>query len=302
MAVRELQREFALRATLRAWRSLVAVGVLGMVMGAACAEDAPSGWSLKAIALDPASLQLFAHQTMPLKVTGDFSDGKSATLLTDIAFESDAPNVATVDEHGVVTAVEAGTATITGRKSDKSATAIVTVVKAELTAIAIDPPSLSLELGDAKALTVKGTYSDGSVGEVPPGITWATAPPGVVTVSEAGVVSAIAIGAANVTATSGLFTATVAVEVTDKALADLSVSPSGPTLAVGESVQLKATGTYGTETRDVTGDATWDSTDPDVATVDVAGNVTAVKVGDTFIRATLSGKAAATHVYVTAGH
>jgi hypothetical protein len=72
-------------------------------------------------------------------------------------------------------------------------------------------------------------------------------------------------------------------------LDSVAVSPSSQSLAVGQTVQLTATGTFGNashpSTKDITNAVTWSSTLPAVATVNASGLVTAVSSGTTAITA-----------------
>ena len=72
-------------------------------------------------------------------------------------------------------------------------------------------------------------------------------------------------------------------------LDSIQVSPTTQSLAVGQTAQLKAVGTFGNASRpttqDITGTVTWTSTVPAVATVSAAGMVTAVGAGTTVITA-----------------
>jgi len=75
-------------------------------------------------------------------------------------------------------------------------------------------------------------------------------------------------------------------------LLSLSITPVNPALvdpalAFGANAQMTASGSYSDgSTRDLTGVATWQSSTPGVVTVDNAGVVTAVAVGDATITAT----------------
>jgi hypothetical protein len=70
-------------------------------------------------------------------------------------------------------------------------------------------------------------------------------------------------------------------------LDSIQVTPPAQALAVGQTTQLTATGTYGNSkhpsTQNVTSLVTWSSTTPAVATVSAAGVVTAVSAGTTTI-------------------
>ena len=73
-------------------------------------------------------------------------------------------------------------------------------------------------------------------------------------------------------------------------LDSVQVTPPAQALAVGQTTQLTATGTYGNakhpSTQNVTSLVTWSSTTPAVATVNASGVVTAVSAGSTTITAT----------------
>lgn len=73
------------------------------------------------------------------------------------------------------------------------------------------------------------------------------------------------------------------------------VSPTSQAVAIGQTVQFSAVGTYGhgpnhpAAQKDVTGKATWTSSAPSVATVSSTGLVTAVAAGTATISATMNG-------------
>jgi hypothetical protein len=76
---------------------------------------------------------------------------------------------------------------------------------------------------------------------------------------------------------------------TNNGLDSVQVTPPAQALAVGQTVQLTATGTYGNgkhpSTQNITSLVTWSSTTPAVATVNASGLVTAVSAGTTTITA-----------------
>src|ERR1700719_2691758 len=73
-------------------------------------------------------------------------------------------------------------------------------------------------------------------------------------------------------------------------LDSIVVSPGSQALAVGETAQLSAIGTFGNashaSTQNVTGTVAWTSTTPSVATVNASGLVAALAPGTTTITAT----------------
>ncbi|MGD8497594.1 MAG: S8 family serine peptidase [Chromatiales bacterium] len=72
----------------------------------------------------------------------------------------------------------------------------------------------------------------------------------------------------------------------DTTLTAISISPSDPSVQSGSTVQLTATGTYSdSSTADLTTEVTWTSLISSIATVDAAGLVSAIGVGNVTIAA-----------------
>lgn len=79
----------------------------------------------------------------------------------------------------------------------------------------------------------------------------------------------------------------------DPALTSIQLTPNTATASTGSTVQYKATGTYQhgshpATTKDITGEATWASSNQAIAAVDSKGLATAVSSGSTTITATLT--------------
>ena len=103
--------------------------------------------------------------------------------------------------------------------------------------------------------------------------------------------------------------ATFALTNTPAALTDVAVSaPSGlgslggtPALKVGETAQFTAMGNYAdNSTQNLTGQVQWSSSNPNVASVDSSGNVTAKGAGTATITASYGGKQGQSTITVTA--
>ena len=86
------------------------------------------------IDVTPDTLEISEGATVQLSVELTPPDSTDA-----ITFESDAPEVATVSESGVVTGVSAGAANITVKAGDQSAVCAVTVAAPEMVTITINP-------------------------------------------------------------------------------------------------------------------------------------------------------------------
>ena len=221
------------------------------------------------------------------KVAGE-TEKLSATVAPDNATDqkvtwttSDA-NVATVDESGNVTAVAAGSATITAKAGDKTATCSVTVTAKEVTldSIAVEPATKQVKEGETFELTVK-FLPEGA--EAKP-VSWRSTNPEVATV-EGGIVTALKEGK------SRIFASVEGTEI--EASCDLTVTQD-PTLRgiefasdrfgveIGNPKKLELIFTPDYADNKV---VTFSSSDPSVATVNADGIVNGLSQGETTITA-----------------
>jgi len=84
------------------------------------------------------------------------------------------------------------------------------------------------------------------------------------------------------------------------ALKAIAISPSGASIAVGKTQQLKATGTYSDgSSKDVSSNLKWSSSAPNFATVNNSGMATAVAAGQTKVTATSGAVTGSTTLSVT---
>ena len=185
----------------------------------------------------------------------------------------------------MVTAVARGTTTITATSGDKSKTASITV-NLPADQIDIDPDSETLTSVGATVQLTATVYDENEDIITGAAVTWESGDMAVATVNANGLVTAVADGSTNITATSGgeSDSATITVDLPD---GSIEIDPSSATLtAVADTVQLTAT-VYDANDDIVSGaSVTWTSGTTSVATVSASGLVTAVARGSTTITAT----------------
>ena len=247
--------------------------------------------SVTEVTLNKTTLELKEgeSETLTATVKPDDATDKSVTWTT-----SDA-NVATVDASGKVTAVKEGSATITAKAGDKSATCSVSVSKkiVAVTGVSLNKTELPLNEGDSETLVATVTPDDATDKTV----TWSTSDANVATVDASGKVTAVKEGNATITAKAGDKSATCTVIVNKKVVAVTSVTLNKTelTLTEGESEMLTAT-VKPDDATDKT--VTWNTSDASIATVDANGKVTAVKEGSATITAKAGEKSATCSVTV----
>ena len=219
-------------------------------------------------------------------------EGSTATLTAAVkpenAFDrtptwsSSNSEVATVSDKGVVTAVKAGTATITAKCGEKSASCEVTVTPqhVDVTGVTLDKTDLSMVVGDTQTLTATVAPANASNQSV----TWSSDNTSVATVNNSGIVTAKSAGNATITVTTidGGKTATCQVTVAP-AVASITLSQTTATLAYGQTLKLTAT-VLPADAADPS--ITWTSSNSKVASVS-DGTVTA---GSTAGTATITAK------------
>ena len=239
---------------------------------------------VSSITLDKSSASLKVGDTVTLIATVSPEDATDRTVI----WASSDTTVITVS-NGVVTAKNLGTATITAKAGDKTATCSITVVPTEVSSITLDNSSASLKVGETVTLSATVNPSDATDKTV----TWTTSDATVVTVSN-GVVTAKKLGTATITAKAGDKTATCSITVIPTPVTSVTLSKTTASLKVGETVTLIAT--VGPE--DATDKSvTWTTSDATVATVS-NGVVTAKKLGTATITAKAGDKTATCSITV----
>lgn len=251
---------------------------------------------------------------------GDFSltEGASKQLsatvspsnATDraISWKSSDASVASVDASGKVTAVKAGSATVTATAGGKSASVEVTVTKQQ-TVVPVESVSISgTGVSGGKAtvnvgagLSLNATVSPSNATDQ--NVSWISSDDSIATVSSTGAVRGVKAGTAVIMATAGNKSASIIVTIENNgaALQSIQITGSGVvnnklSLAQNKSVQLSV---KATPANAQIGAMTWGSSDASVATVDGNGKVTAKAEGAVVITATASGKHSSIIVTVT---
>ena len=80
--------------------------------------------SVTSMAVTPANPSIAVGATQQLTATASYSDGSTANVTTSVTWTSSAASVATVNSGGMVTAVAAGSATVTASLSGVNGTAL----------------------------------------------------------------------------------------------------------------------------------------------------------------------------------
>lgn len=164
------------------------------------------------VTVTPASASILVAGTVQLTATLRDSSGNTLTGRV-VTWTTSNAAVATVTSAGVVTGRGAGTATVTATSGGQSGSSAVTVALAPVASVTVSPSSVTIAPNQTSQLSVTLRDANGNVltGRT---VTWGTNNSGVATVNGSGLVTALAVGAAIVSASCEGQSASTAVTVT----------------------------------------------------------------------------------------
>lgn len=215
------------------------------------------------------------------------AEGEDITKKTKLNWKSSNPNVVTVDDNGNITGISAGTAivTVSTEKDPSVEDTIEITVGAHVSSVAIDEGKIELLADSAMAygevhytITPENAYCQDVV--------MLSSDENVVTVDNAGKLSAVAPGTATITVTpiDTACTQSATCEVTVRqAVKEIRLNHNAVDFYFGDELNLTAE-IIPENANDKT--LTWTSSDESVATVSEEGNITAISVGETDITCT----------------
>jgi uncharacterized protein YjdB len=265
--------------------------------------SAPAPIPVASVSVSPPTASLLVGATVQLSATT--RDGNNNVLTGRvISWSSANTGIARVSTSGLVTAVAAGSVSVTASSEGQVGSSVITVTApapVPVASVTVAPTSSSLLVGATVQLsaTTRDASNNVLTGRV---VTWSSSNSSIASVNSSGLVTAVAAGSATITGTSETKTGTSAITVTAPApapVATVSVSPPSSSLLVGATVQLSAT------TRDagnnvLTGRViTWSSANTSIASVNSTGVVTAVALGAIQVTATSEGKTGSSSITVT---
>ena len=255
----------------------------------------PATVKLTGLAFEGAPATIDQGQTIDLSqyvvYTPNNAADKSLTWSVDQTYQGE------VDQDGKLTAKHVtGTVTVTAtsvRVPSVSASVTLTITKPTITDFTLSKTETTLNIGGKETLTITAfvpAYASESA-------TWASNNATVATVNKSGVITAKALGDAEITATIGEVEKTCTVHVVAVAVNSITL-PAEANVTLGSSLQLNPTVDPAQAASEYT--ITYESSAPEIATVDANGKVASVAVGDAIITATIADKSAQITIHVVA--
>ncbi|MDA8083476.1 MAG: Ig-like domain-containing protein [Nitrospiraceae bacterium] len=280
---------------------------------------------LVSISVTPADRSLDIGATQQYTATGTYSDNSTKDLSGVVTWSSSAEAIATISNAagstGLLAAVSAGQATVTATAGTVSGSTGLTVnppvappVLPVLVSISVTPADRSLDIGATQQYTATGTYSDNSTKDLSGVVTWSSSAEAIATISNAagsrGFATAVSAGQVSVFATLGSISGSAALTVNPVippvppvTLVSIKVTPENLWTGFGKTIPYAATGTFSDgSTKDITTDAVWSSSKPEIATIsnDAGAKGLATtdhKIGVTVITATSGAVSGSTTLF-----
>ena len=268
-------------------------------MVVSCRSDSfdPHREPVASVVVTPSRLSVGVGASVPVAV--EVRNG-TGTLVTGrkVAWASRDAAIATVSSAGIVTGVAPGSVQIAATAEGKSAIVDVTVTPKAVTTIRLTPSGdQQLLVGQTRQMIAQTLDADGN--ELPGrAVTWSSSSATVASLSNTGLITAVASGGTVITAASEGRTAVLAVTVSAVPISTIAVTPSSENVVVSQTLQLTAVA------RDAQGavlagrTVIWGSSDATRATVSSTGLVTGVAPGTVTITAVAEAKSGSASITV----
>lgn len=290
------------------------VSLLSLAL-AACAGGGGSGASnppppvasptLSSLQVTPGIASVAPGSSQQFTATGKYSDGSTQNLTSSAQWSISDSAIASLAGAGKVTALGAGTITVsaTSGKFQAAATLQVTSAATNLASITVLPATASLPVNTTLQFTATGTYTDGSSRDLTTLVNWASSSTAAATVTGAGLATGVAAGSTTITAGLAGIHGSTTLTVTAPTISSIVVTPDGLTLGIGISQQYTATAIYSDgSTADLVSGVTWSSSASAVASINPAGLVTTAAAGTATITAQLGSFTDTTVLTVVPAH
>ena len=252
----------------------------------------PSDVMVSSITLDHSSLELVEGDSQVLTATVLPSDATDKT----VSWSSSAPEVASVNSQGLVTALKEGEAVITAAVGNISASCsvIVSGKYIEVQEVSLDHTTLELVEGDSQVLTATVLPSDATDKTV----SWSSSAPEVASVDSQGLVTALKEGEAVITAVAGGVSGSCSVVVSQKSIPVNAITLDYTTLTLEKASDFLLVAYIYPADATNREKTTWSSSDNSVATVDKNGLIHAVDAGKARISLSVDNVSASCEVTV----
>ncbi|HEY0923312.1 ice-binding family protein [Rheinheimera pacifica] len=271
---------------------------------------------LTAIVISPVNPTIAVDLNQQFTATGVYANGTSLDISDKVSWSSATTAVASISNQGLAQALQPGTSVITASFGGVSADTLLTVSDVALVSIQLTPLNNTLYPGVSWQYSATGVYSDGTSQDISAAVSWASGTAEVATITNNpgdsnpaaahGVVTGLAAGTSQISATLAGISAETTLTISNNSLSSIVVTPASTSTAVGLSRQFMATANYADGNAvDVSRSVVWASSDAAVATFNENGTAnsglaTGQAAGTVQITATLAAVSGTANLAVTA--
>src|SRR5688572_202344 len=244
------------------------------------------------VTITPGTASLYRGESLTLKAT--LRDDQGRELRDGIRWGSSDFSKATVTQEGLVTGVATGSVVITATSDGRTGSATINVMSPAAVNVNLSVPVTTLLIGQTIQAVATATDATGQpvTGKT---IGWQSHNPAIATVNYVGEVKGIAEGIVTLSAIIDGVVASTQLTVKGRKATSMSITPSSPSVSVGQQSQLVAR-VFDQNQVEMTGQAiAWTSSSTAVAAISSSGMLQAYSSGITTITAT-SGLLSATVV------
>jgi uncharacterized protein YjdB len=244
----------------------------------------------------PANASVAKGLTARFSALGSYSDNEVRDITEEARWTASTSAVSLLQESpGLVKGVEVGVATVRAAVVDVAGAADLEVTAAALVAIAVEPATSIVAVGEGVKLAATGSYADGTTRDITDEADWESITPGVVLRSgKKGTALGAVEGTSVIAAKMGGIAGSAVVRVEPAIVTAINIVPINATAAVGETLHFQATSmsSSGSE-QDITSLVVWHSSNAAVlkmgSTADDRNDGTALARGSVAITAAFSG-------------
>jgi hypothetical protein len=280
----------------RAAGSTNITAALGSFSGSAALEVTNA--TLVSISVRPSGRTIAPATKLAFTAVGLFSDNSTQIITPESTWSSDNLAVAIVRGRGTAIGVGPGTANILAALNGVSGSAPLNVSSATLTSISVTPASAVLAPGTFVNCVATGWFSDGSTQVITNVVTWTSSSPTLVSVA-GGKVTALSGGGAIISAQFGGVSGGSTITVDASQLTSIQISPPSASIAQHTGTAFRAIGRFADgNAQDLTTFATWTSSQPSVATINL-GHAAGLGPGTATIVALFDGQVGTASLTVT---
>ena len=256
---------------------------------------------IESLVVDPPASTVLVGGKQAFTARAILSDGSSQDVTGSVSWTSGDNAVAAVDKRGRATGLAAGSADIAatlsrdGERFTGNGQLTVQPAAVVVEEVVVDPPTATVLVGGSQQFRARTHLSDGSSHDVTDEVSWTVSAPAVAHVDSAGLATGDADGRSEITATL-LFEGTafrgsgrLTVQPPAVTIVEVRVLPPAARVFVGGKQQFTAEALLSDgSTVDITRDASWQTEDRAIASVDAIGRATGLASGATGITATVN--------------